>query len=132
MEDIYARYGCYREGVDNIYMEGIDGPERMSKLMEILRSDPPKEISGSSIRFVRDYVKQTITDLCTGDVQPTNLPVSNVLYFETADGDVTVIRPSGTEPKIKLYYLMHADTFEENDSKIAEAKELFKGYVSKV
>ncbi|MCR5263231.1 MAG: phospho-sugar mutase [Clostridiales bacterium] len=132
MDDIYARYGCYREGVDNIYMEGLDGPERMAKLMEILRSDPPKEISGSPVRYIRDYVKQTITDLKTGDVQPTNLPVSNVLYFETEADDVTVIRPSGTEPKIKLYYLMHADTFEENDRMIAEAKALFKGYVSKV
>ena len=60
------------------------------------------------------------------------MPVSNVLYFETEDDDVTVIRPSGTEPKLKLYYLTHADSFEENDRMIAEAKELFKGYVSRV
>lgn len=132
LDDIYSKYGCYREGVDNIYMEGLDGAERMARLMDILRADPPKEIAGSPVRFVRDYVKQTITDLKTGDVQPTNLPVSNVLYFETEDDDVTVIRPSGTEPKIKLYYLMHADTFEEDDRMIAEAKELFGGYVKRV
>ena len=132
MDDIYARYGCYREGVDNIYMEGLNGAERMSGLMEILRRDPPKEISGSAVRYVRDYVKQTVTDLKTGDVQPTNLPVSNVLYFETEHGDVTVIRPSGTEPKIKFYYLVHADSFDEDDAKIAAAKELFKGYTAKV
>jgi phosphoglucomutase len=122
LDELYAEYGCWREGVENIAMEGIDGPARMASAMNALRENPPKQLCGRKVKFVRDYDKGTILDTDSGETSPTNLPPSNVLYFETDDRNVVVIRPSGTEPKIKIYYLMHAETFPEADALVAEAK----------
>ena len=112
MQSLYKRYGWFCEKTDEIYMEGLDGLERMKALMARLRSCPPADIAGRPIRYVRDYQKGTIVNVKSGVSVPTNLPRSNVLYFETVDQNVVVIRPSGTEPKIKVYFLTHDDTEE--------------------
>lgn len=104
---MYERYGKYVEGAENLYYEGIDGLEIMNKIMERMRNNPPKELAGEEVIFIRDYLSGTILNVKTGGILPTNLPSSNVLYYQTAEGNVTVIRPSGTEPKIKIYYLLH-------------------------
>ena len=104
---MFEKYGHYTEHTVNVTMPGLDGVEKMKALMNELRKNPPAEIGGKKVVAIRDYQAETITDLITGAVTPTGLPASNVLYFECEGGNVVVVRPSGTEPKIKLYLLVN-------------------------
>ena len=94
----------------------------MQALMEAIRNNPPAELGGKKVVEMRDYQTETITDLVTGEKKPTGLPVSNVLYFMTEGGNVVVIRPSGTEPKIKLYLLVNGESKAECDQAMAAFK----------
>jgi len=107
LENLYAKYGKYIEETENLYYEGIDGAAKMKIIMEHLRSNPPESLGGEDVAVIRDYLSGEVTDLRTGEITSTELASSNVLYYQTAEGNVTVIRPSGTEPKIKIYYLLH-------------------------
>ena len=129
MMSLYEKYGYYFEGVQSIYMEGLDGKERMDALMETLRNEPPKDLGGIKVTSVRDYKSGIITDLETGKTEPTGLPSSNVLYFVNANGDVVVVRPSGTEPKLKLYFLVNGQTPEEANKALDGCKETMKKYL---
>lgn len=122
LDSLYQRYGYYMEDTTEIYMQGLDGQQKMKELMEKLRNNPPKAISGREIVSMRDYVKETITDLRTGKTEGTGLPKSNVLYFETEGNNIVVIRPSGTEPKIKIYLLINAENKAEAEKLLAEYK----------
>jgi len=104
---MFEKYGHFTENTVNVTMPGLDGVEKMKALMNDLRKNPPAEIGGKKVVSIRDYQAETITDLITGAVTPTGLPASNVLYFECEGGNVVVVRPSGTEPKIKLYLLVN-------------------------
>ena len=105
LDALYARYGyCYEANVE-IYMEGLDGPARMAEKMNALRNPAPVEIAGRKVVKFGDYQAQTIEDRVSGTVESTNLPKSNVLAFTLDNGDVIVARPSGTEPKIKFYFM---------------------------
>ncbi len=119
MDALYERYGYYYEGTANIYMEGLDGLEKMQALMDRLRKNPPSELAGYRIIERRDYQTDTILDVDTGKVTSTGLPTSNVLYYKTEPGDTIVIRPSGTEPKIKIYMLANAESMDAVKAKIA-------------
>ena len=119
LDDLFRRYGFYYEVTGEVYMEGYDGVARISALMDELRQNPPKEFSGSRVAVVGDYLKQTITDGKTS--KPTGLPRSNVISFRLENGDMIVARPSGTEPKVKFYYLLEG----ENE---AQTKEKFAAY----
>ncbi len=116
---LYETYGYYNEGASNIYMEGLDGLEKMSRLMDRLRNNPPSELAGYRVIERRDYLKDIVLDIDTGKVTSTGLPTSNVLYFKTEADDVIVIRPSGTEPKIKTYILAHGKDLDDANTKIA-------------
>ncbi len=106
LQGLYARYGyCYETNVE-IYMEGLDGAARMAAMMDTLRNNPPAEFGGVAVELFGDYKTETFTELATGKKIPTGLPKSNVLYFKLVNGDVIVVRPSGTEPKIKFYFLL--------------------------
>ena len=106
LDALYARYGyCYEANVE-IYMEGLDGPARMAEKMNALRNPAPVEIAGRKVVKFGDYQAQTIEDRVSGTVESTNLPKSNVLAFTLDNGDVIVARPSGTEPKIKFYFML--------------------------
>ncbi len=122
LDGLYARYGFYRESTDSITMSGLDGLEKIAGIMQKMRTEYPTSVSGKAVTHVRDYQAGTITELATGKVEPTGLPSSNVMYFELEDGDVIVARPSGTEPKIKIYYLVGDETREAADAKIASYK----------
>ena len=87
-------------------MEGLDGPARMAEKMNDLRNPAPAEIAGCKVVKFGDYKAQTIEDRVAGTVESTNLPKSNVLSFTLDNGDVIVARPSGTEPKIKFYFML--------------------------
>ena len=101
MQQIYKEYGYYTDNVVSTTLPGKDGLTRMKEIMSSLRAQPPKEIGGLKVTAVRDYLKGIRKE--NGREEPTGLPVSDVLYFELEKGCWVCVRPSGTEPKIKLY-----------------------------
>ena len=113
MDNIYKKYGYYRENVVSVTLEGIEGVEKIRNIMDSLRANPPSEIAGKKVIAVRDYQTSERTDVKTGEKSEILLPKSNVIYLELEDNNNFIIRPSGTEPKIKLYCLMKGDTPEE-------------------
>mgnify|MGYP000644704285 FL=1 len=121
--ELYDTYGVYKEIIHSITLKGIDGIENMKKIMDTLRKDAPSEIAGVKVTETRDYLEDKIVDVATGKVSPTNLPKSNVLYFTLADDTWFCVRPSGTEPKIKIYFGTKADTVENAEKKIATAQD---------
>jgi len=101
VQEIFRDYGYYVEQVVSTTLPGKDGLSRMKEIMKGLRENPPKEIGGLKVTAVRDYLKGIRTE--DGKEEPTGLPTSDVLYFELEKGNWVCVRPSGTEPKIKLY-----------------------------
>ena len=120
LEKLYEKYGVYSEQTIDIYMEGLDGIERRKKVMSGLRANPPKRFGDVEVETVGDYKCSTISNLKTGAVSSTDQPSSDVLYYTLTNEDKIVVRPSGTEPKIKIYILAHGDSMNEIDLKVAE------------
>lgn len=110
MENIYKKYGYYEEETVSVTLKGIEGMEKIKSIMEGYRKNPPKAAGDYQILRFRDYMADTITDTKTGEVIPTGLPKSDVLYYEMNDDAWCAIRPSGTEPKIKFYYGVKGDS----------------------
>lgn len=106
LQGLYEKYGYYLDRQENIYMKGLSGLERMKQLMAALRNEPPKQIGGIAVVCVTDYLTKQTTDLQSGKTTSTNMESTDVLSYRTAAGDTVVIRPSGTEPKIKIYFLV--------------------------
>ena len=113
MRDLYGKYGQYSEKTLNLLMPGLDGIARMRELMAGLRADPPKDIAGAPVVAMRDYQTGIETDALTGETSSIELSGSNVLRYETDDGTVIIVRPSGTEPKVKAYIMANGKTQEE-------------------
>ena len=105
LEGLYEKYGCYAEHTYNLVMPGLDGLKDMANLMKSLRENPPAEISGVKVLQFKDYSDGSVTDCATAAKSAMELSGSNVLRFEMADGTSVIVRPSGTEPKIKVYIL---------------------------
>ncbi len=126
LNGLYDKYGYYLEANQELYMEGIDGKEKMAKLMETLRNNAPESIADKKIIEIGDYLKATITNTVTGNVLTTNLPSSNVISFKMENGDVVIARPSGTEPKIKFYYLLTGSSNEEMNANL----EAYKAFIN--
>ena len=118
LDALYERYGFYKEGVIDLYMEGLDGIEKRRIIMEGLRNNPPKVLGGYKIASVGDYKSGIVTDILDGSSRPTGQPTSDVLYYTLANEDKVIVRPSGTEPKIKIYILAHDSSLETLDKKI--------------
>lgn len=123
MESLYDKYGRYAEHTLNLVMPGLDGLAKMKNLMAQLRSEPPKEIAGTEVFRLRDYSDGSITVPKLGVMGETPIKGSNVLYFELADGTSFIVRPSGTEPKIKVYILCKGADKSECDAKIKKYTE---------
>ena len=117
---LFKKYGWYGEKTHNLVMPGLDGLEKMAKLMADLRANPPAEIGGVKVVGRRDYKDGTETDIATGKVSPIELKGSNVLRYALDDGTVILVRPSGTEPKIKVYILTQGKDAQERDERIAK------------
>ncbi|MBE5038947.1 phospho-sugar mutase [Ructibacterium gallinarum] len=113
LEKLYQKYGYYREQVESVTMEGIEGLDKIRAIMEAIRKNPPKSVAGKKVLAVRDYQTSIRTEVDTGKTEKILLPVSNVIYLELEDQNNFIIRPSGTEPKIKLYCLLKGRTPEE-------------------
>ncbi|MBM6914828.1 phospho-sugar mutase [Gemmiger formicilis] len=104
LERIYAQYGRYLNKVDSFEFPGLSGMDKMAGIMQNLRQNPPAEFAGYKVVSVADYQARTKTDLATGAVEPIDLPAANVLIYALEGGASVVVRPSGTEPKIKTYF----------------------------
>ncbi len=103
LDKLYEEFGCYFNMQQSIICEGQSGMEDMSNAMERLRSNPPATIGGVKVLSVKDYKTSLETELASGNQQPIDLPSSNVLAFTLEDKSLVTVRPSGTEPKIKIY-----------------------------
>lgn len=114
MLDMYERYGYYQDHVESITLKGIEGLEKIKNVLETLRKEPPKTIGDYQVLKVRDYQKDTVVDVATGNTVPTGLPKSNVLYYELTDDAWVCVRPSGTEPKVKFYIGVKGTTMEDS------------------
>ena len=104
LEEIYVRYGFYKESLLSVTKKGKEGAEEIKLMMDNFRKNPPKEINGSRVAMIQDYQKQVSSHVIHGIKEPLHQPKSNVLQFITQDGSKISIRPSGTEPKIKFYF----------------------------
>ena len=105
IQALYKKYGYFAEKTHNLVMPGLDGLKDMANLMKSLRENPPAEISGVRVAVRKDYADGSVIDCATGEKTTMELSGSNVLRFEMADGTSVIVRPSGTEPKIKVYIL---------------------------
>ena len=118
LRSLYEKYGWYGEKTHNLVMPGLDGLEKMAALMQSLRAQPPVEIGGVTVAQYKDYSDGTVRDAATGAITPMPLSGSNVLRFELTDGTHIVVRPSGTEPKIKVYILTKGADAAERDANL--------------
>ena len=119
MNALYDKHGMYLNSLLNFGFEGADGMKKMADMMESMRNNPPAEIGGIKVINIADYQTSKSTDTLTGVVSDITLPVSNVLSYSLEDANKVIVRPSGTEPKIKIYITAHADT-RENAEKLTE------------
>ena len=122
LQMLYENYGVYGERMIDIYMEGLDGIEKRKRVMSSLRNNPPKAIGGVKVSSVGDYIAGEVVDVDSGKATPTGQPASDVLYYTLETGDKIIVRPSGTEPKIKIYILLH----DENKLALDKKAELYE------
>lgn len=120
MIDMYEKYGYYKDGIQAVTLKGIEGLEKIQEIMNTLREKTPEKIGEYKVLSARDYKKDVIINMETGETAPTGLPNSNVLYYDLTDGAWLCVRPSGTEPKVKFYYGVRGTSLEDADVK-AEA-----------
>ncbi|MFT9055302.1 MAG: phospho-sugar mutase [Ethanoligenens sp.] len=113
---LYKKYGYYAERTVSVKMEGFNATEHMADLMKHMRSETLEEIGGVKVTAERDYLKGTRQVVGEKKPEPTGLPESDVLYYELADGNTVIVRPSGTEPKVKLYLLVKGKDAKDAES----------------
>ena len=119
LDELYAEFGAYRNSVDSFAFEGSSGMDKMRAIMEKLRDNPPAEVLGRKLVAVNDYLKSE-SRTADGSMSEIKLPKSNVLKFIFEDGLGIIARPSGTEPKLKIYYTVKADTMQAADDILAK------------
>lgn len=117
---MYETYGYYMDDVKAIGLSGIEGLAKIQSIMENFRNNTPESFGNYQVLSARDYQLDTLKNMATGEVTPTGLPASNVLYYDLNDNAWLCIRPSGTEPKIKFYYGVKGNSME--DAKAQSAK----------
>ena len=123
MQEIYKKYGYYKETQVSIVLEGSEGAEKIKQIMNDMRSASPEKIGSAKVLKFKDFDRDVQKDLVTGETTTTGLSKSNVLYYELEDDGWCCIRPSGTEPKIKLYIGVKDESEEKAINKMEESKE---------
>ncbi|MBR6542487.1 MAG: phospho-sugar mutase [Anaerotignum sp.] len=116
---LYEKYGYFREGVKSLTMKGLEGMERIALIMKTFRENTPAELGGFKVVVAKDYKTQVFKNLVTGEESGSPLPVSDVLHYTLEDGTWVCIRPSGTEPKLKFYIGVKADSLQAAEEKVA-------------
>lgn len=122
MNEMYEKYGYYKESQVSIVREGIEGAREIKAMMDKMRNSDIHNIGKYTVEKYRDIENDYAKDMKTGEISKTNLPKSNVLYYELNDNSWCAIRPSGTEPKIKIYMGVKGTTNEDAIEKLAELK----------
>ena len=122
MIEIYKKYGYYKEGISTITLKGADGAEKIKELMDTIRKNPPTTLGGYKVTKVRDYKTGIIVDTKTNKESKTDLPTSNVLYYDLEDNAWCCVRPSGTEPKVKFYMGVKGKSIEDSEAKLEALK----------
>ena len=120
LQALFEKYGCYGEKTLNLVMPGLDGLKKMADLMAGLRRNPPAEIAGTAVRQQKDYQDGSVVNVADGARSTMELSGSNVLRYEMADGTSLIVRPSGTEPKVKVYILANGASKAECEEKVAK------------
>lgn len=126
----YVDFGCYRERLISLTKRGMDGAEEITRMMREFRENPPKDLNGSPVVRVDDYMESVSRDPRNGSLEPIDLPKSDVLIYTTAEGLRLAARPSGTEPKIKFYMSVHKQI--ENRAEYPEAKQDLESRIDRV
>ena len=126
LQALYQKYGWYGEKTHNLVMPGLDGLEKMAALMKNLRAQSPVQIAGVDVAVRKDYTDGSVVDCRTGEKSTMELSGSNVLRYELADGTTILVRPSGTEPKIKVYILTQGRDAAGRDANLAKYGEWVK------
>lgn len=116
---LYEKYGYFREGVKSLTMKGLEGMERIQLIMKTFRENTPAALGGFKVVVAKDYKTQVFKNLVTGEESGSPLPVSDVLHYTLEDGTWVCIRPSGTEPKLKFYIGVKADSLQAAEEKVA-------------
>ena len=129
---MYEKYGYYKDAVKSIGLKGIEGQEKIRTIMETMRKDTPAEVGGYKVLSARDYKLDTVKDMSTGEVSPTGLPQSDVLYYDLTEDAWLCVRPSGTEPKIKFYYGIKGASMAEAEERSAKLGEAVMAMVDKM
>lgn len=122
MDNMYKKYGYYKEGLATITMEGADGAEKIKQIMEKLRQNAPTRFGNYKVKTAKDYKVSISKDIETGKEEKIKLPTSNVLYYELEDDGWCCARPSGTEPKIKFYMGVKGTSSEDATEQLEELK----------
>ena len=120
LQALFEKYGYYGEKTLNLVMPGLDGLKKMADLMAGLRAQPPVEIAGVAVREQKDYQDGSVVRVSDGVRSAMELSGSNVLRYEMADGTSLIVRPSGTEPKVKVYILANGESKAACDEKVAK------------
>jgi phosphoglucomutase len=123
LQDIYKEYGYYLEGLESLTLKGIQGSEKINTIMDVFRNQPPKAIAGADVTTIEDYKSGERYQYATGEKTKIDLPSSNVLKYILSDGSWFCLRPSGTEPKIKFYFGVTADSNSEAEEKLNRIKQ---------
>ena len=129
MEDIYIKYGYYKETQVSIVLEGSSGATKIKAMMEDMRNTPVEKIGDYKVLTFKDVEKDIVKNMVTGETTKTGLPKSNVLYYALEDDAWCCVRPSGTEPKIKLYMGVKGTSDEDANEKLEELKQAMQAIV---
>lgn len=122
MINIYEKYGYYRETLVTMTLKGIEGQEKIKAIIEKLRNSNIEQIGKFKVVGMKDYQKKYSKNLITNEEGTTDLPTSNVLYFDIEGDAWCAVRPSGTEPKIKFYMGVKEKTMDDANNKLEELK----------
>ena len=129
MENIYKKYGYYKEDILTITLKGADGAEKMKEVVDNFRNNPLHEIAGYKVLSIKDYKLNKTLDLKTNKESETGLPNSNVLYYELENDAWCCVRPSGTEPKLKFYMGVKTSSVEESCKEIDKIKRAMEALI---
>ena len=128
MENLYQRYGYFREGLSTITLKRQEGVRKIGEIMERIRKEVPEQIGGFPVTRFRDYREDVLLDLAAKEKGKTGLPKSNVLYFEMGKDAWCCVRPSGTEPKIKFYIGVKGESEEAAEKMLQKLSEALQGF----
>ena len=132
MLEMYEKYGYYKDNVISITHKGMEGLAKIKAIMDSLRENPPMSFGDYKVTSTRDYQLDVIKDLATGETRPTGIPKSNVLYFDLEDNAWLCVRPSGTEPKIKVYFGVVGKDLADADAKSQELADTVKALMDQL